>query len=87
MQSADLNSIELVLDELDRKVRIKQPTSAANFRQLLQERLDRTIFSPPPVFGGKNAKNLWSSDSAQRGHFDESKVKEDFFVFFGLICI
>ena len=36
-QSADLNLIELVLDELDRKVRAKQPTSAAHLWQLMQE--------------------------------------------------
>ena len=31
--------------------------------------LARTIFSLPPVFGRKNAVNLWSSDSDQRGSF------------------
>ena len=37
VQSADLNLIELVWDELDRKVRAKQPTSVAHLWQLLQE--------------------------------------------------
>ena len=36
-QSADLNPIELVWDELDQKVRAKQPTSAAHLGQHLQE--------------------------------------------------
>ena len=36
-QSADLNSIEHMQDELDAKVRAKQPTSAAHLWQLLQE--------------------------------------------------
>ena len=35
--SADLNSMELVGDELDRKVRAKQPTIAAYLWQLLYE--------------------------------------------------
>ena len=36
-QSVDLNPIELVWDELDQKVRAKQPTSAAHFWQWLQK--------------------------------------------------
>ena len=36
-QSADLNSIELVWDERDRKVRAKQPTSASHVWHLLHE--------------------------------------------------
>ena len=36
-QSVDLNPIELMWDELDRKVRAKQSTSVAHFWQLLQE--------------------------------------------------
>ena len=40
----------------------------------------------PLVFGWKNTKNLWSSDCGQKGHFDESKVKE-FFGVFCLICV
>ena len=35
--SADLNPIELVWDELNRKVRAKQPTGAAYLLQILQE--------------------------------------------------
>ena len=36
-QSADINPIELVWDELVQKVRAKQPTSATHFWQLLQK--------------------------------------------------
>ena len=36
-QSADLNRIELVWDELDRKVRAKQTTSTDRHWELLQE--------------------------------------------------
>ena len=35
VQSVDLNPIELVWDELDQKVRDKQPTSASHLRQNL----------------------------------------------------
>ena len=37
VQSADLNPVELVWDELERKVRAKQPISAAQLWQFLQE--------------------------------------------------
>ena len=36
-QSVDLNPIELVWDELDRKVKAKQPASVAHLWKLLQE--------------------------------------------------
>ena len=53
-QSADLNPIELVWDELDRKVRAKQPTSATHIWQLLQ----KSWAELPPVIRGKNAEEL-----------------------------
>ena len=65
VQSADLNFIELVWDELGRKVRTKQHTRAAT----LAGKLGWTIFSLAPVFAGKNAENPWSSVSSQRGSF------------------
>ena len=58
VQSADLNPIELVWDELGQKVRAKQPTSVAHLLATLARKLGRIIFSLTPVFGGKNAKNL-----------------------------
>ena len=36
-QSSDLNPIEMVWDELDRRVKEKQPTSAQNMWELLQD--------------------------------------------------
>ena len=60
VQSADLNPIELVWDELGQKVRAKQPTNVTHLF---------TIFSLLPIFGGKNAKNLRSNDSAQTKSF------------------
>ena len=37
-QSTYLNPIELVWDELDRRVKAKQPTSATHLWELLQQR-------------------------------------------------
>ena len=36
-QSPDLNPIELVWDELDRRVKAKQPTSVTHLWELLQQ--------------------------------------------------
>ena len=59
VQSADLNPIGLVSDQLEWKVRAQQPTSSAHLWQPLQEsRAELTIFNLPQVFGGKNAENL-----------------------------
>lgn len=63
-QSADLNSIEQVWDELDRKVRAKQHTSS-----LTSVNSCRKTGQKYPVFDGKNPKNLRSSDSGQRGSY------------------
>ena len=40
-QSPDLNPIEMVWDELDRRVKEKQPTSAQHTRELLQDFLKK----------------------------------------------
>ena len=37
-KSPDLNPIELVWDELDRRVKAKQPTNATHLWELLQQR-------------------------------------------------
>ena len=73
VKSVNLNPIELVWDELDQKVRAKQPVGCLALATLAGK-LGRTIFRLPPVFGGKNAENPWSSDSGQGGYFYESKV-------------
>ena len=80
VQSADLNPIELVWDVLDRKVRAKQATNAAHLGQLLRE----SWAELSSVFVGKNPKNLWSSDSGQRGSFWSIKSLRDFFFLFNL---
>ena len=61
-QSANLNPIKLVQDELDRK--------------------GRTIFSISLVFDEKSAKNLWNSDSTQRGSFGWIKSLRSYLCFF-----
>ena len=53
-QSADLNLVEVVWDELNRKVRTKQLISAAHLWQILQESLAERSTS---CFGVKNAEN------------------------------
>ena len=72
-QSMGLNPIEKVWEELDQKFKCSWPLAT------LTEKPSRTIFSLPPVFGGKNAENLWGSDSSQR-------IK-NLTSFFGLIWI
>ena len=70
-QSANLNPIELVLDELHRNVRAKQPTSSTHLWQLLQKSWAE-LSSVYQQSLEKNAENLWSSYIATKGsHFDE----------------
>ena len=57
-QPVDLNAIELVWDEFDQKVRAKQCISTAHLWQLLQESWAELSLVFPPVFSGKNTKNL-----------------------------
>ena len=83
VQSADLNPIDLVRNELDRKVRAKQPIGAAHVWQLRQGRWAELS----SVFRGKNAENLRSSDSGQRWSFWWIKSSISFCVLFCLICI
>ena len=56
LQSPDLNPIEMVWDELDRRVKEKQPTSAQHMWELLQD----CWKSIPGEAGRENAKNVQS---------------------------
>ena len=55
-QSHDLNPIEMVWDELDCRVKEKQPTSAQHMWELLQV----CWKSIPGEVGGENAKSVQS---------------------------
>ena len=79
-QSVDLNPIELVGYELVRKGRAKQLFHVAYLWLFLLESWEEISSVFFQFFGWKNPKNLWSSDSGQRSHFDESKVCEVFCV-------
>ena len=55
-QSPDLNLIEMVWDEVDRRVKEKQPTRAQYIRELFQDCLK----SIPGEAGWENAKHVQS---------------------------
>ena len=67
-QSADLNPIELVWDELGWKVRAKQPTSVAHLWQLLQKSWAE-VFSVYSQSLVERIQRIWSSDGNQSGSF------------------
>ena len=73
-QSADLNLIDVMCDELDRKVRAKQPTSAAHLWQLLQESWTEQFSLYLQSFVKRMAGVCEAVRAAKGGHFDESKV-------------
>ena len=81
VQSSHLNAIEHVWNELDRKVRAKQATSAAYLWQLLQKRWAE-LSSVYNQFLLVRMSRICEAVIAAKGrHFEESKV------FFLLICI
>ena len=68
-QSPDLNPIEMVLDELDRRVKEKQPTSAQHMWELLQDGktfLMKLVERMPRVFK--------AVIKAKGGYFEESQI-------------
>ena len=69
-QSADLNPIEQVWDEIYRKVRAKWPTSGAHLRQLWEELF--SVFLQCLV--EKIPRICEAVIAAKGGHFDESNV-------------
>ncbi len=74
VQSAILNPIELLWDELDRKVRAKQPTSAAHLWQLLQESWAELSSVYLQSLVERMLRICEAVIAAKGGHFDESKV-------------
>ena len=73
-QSPDLNPIELVWNELDRKVKAKQPTSAAHRWQLLQEAWQN--ISPDFLMKliNRMPRICEAVIKAKGGYFEESKI-------------
>ena len=73
-QSPDLNPIELLWEELDRKVRETQPSSLENLWNILQEQWNaiqpetlRKLINRMPKICAAVIKN-------KGGYFDESKI-------------
>ena len=63
------NPIELEWEELDTKCQSQTTHKCGSPLATLERKLGRTIFSLPPIFGGMNAENRWSSDTDQWGSF------------------
>ena len=73
-QSVDLNTIELVWDELDQKVIDKQPTSTAHLLQFLQECWAELFSVYLQSLVEKILRICEAVIATKGGHFDESKV-------------
>ena len=74
MQSADLNPIKLVLDELHQKVRTKQPARATNHLQLLQKGSEGR-YSVGRFGKKKKMPRIYKAIVAvKKGHFDDLNV-------------
>ena len=66
-QSPDLNPIEMVRDEMDRRVKEKQPKSAPHMWEQLQDCI-------PGEAGWENAKSVQSFIKAKGDYFEESQI-------------
>ena len=73
-QSPDLNPIELVWDELDRKVKAKQPTSATHLWELLQQSWEELSEEYLISIVERMPRVCSAVISAKGGYFDESKI-------------
>ena len=80
-QSVDLNLIKLVWDELDWKVRVKQPTSAAHFWQLSPENWAELFSVYLQSLVERMQRICEVVIVAKVGCFDESNIKEVFLWF------
>ena len=80
-QWADLNPIELEWDEYDRKVRVKQTTSAASPLAILAGILGRSITSLYTVSGGKKAEMEKQWSRLKSAILMNQKIKKIRFVF------
>ena len=73
-QSPDLNPIELVWDELDRRVKAKQPTSATHLWELLQQCWEEFSEQYLISIAERIPRVCSAVISAKGGYFDESKI-------------
>ena len=87
VQSADLNHIEMVWDELQRKVRGKQPTSAAYLGQIWQKCWVELTSVYLPSLLERMPRICEPVTAFKAGHFDESNNQKVFLCIFSLICI
>ena len=74
VQSVDLNPIELLWDNLKRKVRAKQPTSVIHLLQLLQESWAEISSVYFHSLVERIPRICEEEIAATGGYFDESKV-------------
>ena len=78
-QSPDLNPIETVWDELERRVKEKQPTSAQHMWELLQD-----SWKSIPYEAERMPRVCKAVIKAKGGYFEEYKIYFDLFnTFFG----
>uniref|UniRef100_A0A672IVI6 Transposase Tc1-like domain-containing protein n=1 Tax=Salarias fasciatus TaxID=181472 RepID=A0A672IVI6_SALFA len=73
-QSPDLNPIELVWDEIDRRVKAKQPTSATHLWELLQQTWEELSEDYLISVVERMPRVCSAVISAKGGYFDESTV-------------
>ena len=74
VQSVDLNFIELVWDELDQKVKAKQPRSMVHHWELLQESWEELSYLNLQSLVERMPRICEAVIVAKGGHFDDSKV-------------
>ena len=73
-QCPDLNPIELVWDELDRRMKAKQPASATHLWELLQQCWEE-LSEQYLIFIVERMPRVCSAVmSPKGGYFDESKI-------------
>ena len=73
-QSPNLNPIELVWDELDRRMKAKQPTSATHLWELLQQCWEELSEQYLISIVERMSRVCSAVVSAIGGYFDESKI-------------
>lgn len=73
-QSPDLNPIELLWEELDRKVRLKGPTSKTNMWEILQDTWNEITVETLFKLTSRMPRLCQAVILAKGGFFDESKI-------------